>query len=93
MADRPAHRPSLLWPGILVGVGLAGTLDEVVLHQLLAWHHLYDRSNLTAGLVQLVERRRTTQDPPRVALAGALLVRYTPPSRQPEWRSGSASDS
>jgi uncharacterized membrane protein len=84
-------RPSLLWPGILVGIGLAGTLDEVVLHQLLGWHHFYDRSTPTAGLVsdglfhlfstvvlvigliQLVERRRTTQDPPRVALGGILL--------------------
>jgi uncharacterized membrane protein len=83
--------PSLLWPGILVGIGLAGTLDEVVLHQLLGWHHFYDRSTPTAGLVsdglfhlvstavlvigliQLVERRRTTPDPPRVALAGILL--------------------
>ena len=86
-----ADGPSLLWPGILVGIGLAGTLDEVVLHQLLAWHHFYDRSTPTAGLVsdglfhlfstavlvigliQLVERRRTTPDPPRVALAGILL--------------------
>jgi uncharacterized membrane protein len=83
--------PSLLWPGILVGIGLAGTLDEVVLHQLLAWHHFYDRSTPTVGLVsdglfhllstavlvigviQLVERRHTTPDPPRLALAGILL--------------------
>jgi uncharacterized membrane protein len=84
-------RPSLLWPGILVGIGLAGTLDEVVLHQLLGWHHFYDRSTpaaglvsdglfhlfstavLVIGLIQLVERRRTTPDPPGVALAGILL--------------------
>jgi uncharacterized membrane protein len=84
-------RPSLLWPAILVGVGLAGTLDEVVLHQLLGWHHFYDRSTPTVGLVsdglfhllsttilvigiiQLVERRHTTPDPPRLALAGILL--------------------
>jgi uncharacterized membrane protein len=91
MAARRTDAPSLLWPGVLVGIGLAGTLDEVVLHQLLAWHHFYDRSTPTAGLVsdglfhifstavlvigiiQLVERRRTTPDPPRVALAGILL--------------------
>ena len=91
LSSSRADRPSLLWPGILVGIGLAGTLDEVVLHQLLAWHHFYDRSTTTVGLVsdglfhlfstavlvigliQLVERRRTTPDPPRVALAGILL--------------------
>src|SRR5215216_2707950 len=91
MANARTDRLSLLWPGILVGIGLAGTLDEVVLHQLLAWHHFYDRSTpsiglvsdglfhlfstavLVIGLIQLVERRRTTPDPPRVALAGILL--------------------
>jgi uncharacterized membrane protein len=44
-------RPSLFWPGVLAGIGLAGTLDEVVLHQLLGWHHFYDRSTPTVGLV------------------------------------------
>ena len=91
LSSSRASRPSLLWPSILVGIGLAGTLDEVVLHQLLGWHHFYDGSTLSAGLVsdglfhlfstavlvigliQLVERRRTTSDPPRVALAGILL--------------------
>jgi uncharacterized membrane protein len=85
------RRQGLLWPGVLTGIGLAGTLDEVVLHQLLGWHHFYDRSTPTAGLVsdglfhlfstallvigviQLVERRRTSPDPPRLALAGILL--------------------
>jgi hypothetical protein len=28
--------PSLFWPGVLTGIGLAGTLDEVVLHQVRA---------------------------------------------------------
>jgi uncharacterized membrane protein len=30
---------SLLWPAVLVGIGVAGSLDEIVLHQLLRWHH------------------------------------------------------
>jgi len=34
-----------------LGIGLAGTLDEVVLHQLLHWHHFYDRSTSAVGLV------------------------------------------
>ena len=88
----PGNRgQGLFWPGVLTGMGIAGTLDEVVLHQLLAWHHFYDRSTPTVGLVsdglfhllstallvigviQLVERRHTTPDPPRLALAGILL--------------------
>ena len=87
---RARHGRGLFWPGVLAGIGIAGTLDEVVLHQLLGWHHFYDRSTptiglvsdglfhlfstvvLVIGLIQLVERRRTTPDPPRVALAGSL---------------------
>ena len=37
--------------GVLVGVGVAGFVDEVVFHQLLHWHHFYDRGTSTAGLV------------------------------------------
>jgi uncharacterized membrane protein len=88
----PGNRAQgLFWPGVLTGMGIAGTLDEVVLHQLLGWHHFYDRSTPTVGLVsdglfhllsttllvigviQLAERRHTTPDPPRLALAGILL--------------------
>lgn len=86
-----ARGRGLFWPGVLVGIGIAGTLDEVVLHQLLRWHHFYDRSTpsvglisdglfhifstalLVIGVIQLVERRRTSPDPPRLALAGILL--------------------
>ena len=44
-------RTGTLWSGIMIGVGLAGTLDEVLLHQLLHWHHFYDRSSSAVGLV------------------------------------------
>ena len=30
--------------GAILGVGLMGSLDEIVFHQLLRWHHFYDRS-------------------------------------------------
>lgn len=40
-----------LWSGLLCGVGLAAFLDETVFHQLLHWHHFYDRSTSTVGLV------------------------------------------
>ncbi len=47
MADaRPGARPGaalrrVLWIGVILGIGVVGTLDEVVLHQLLQWHNLY----------------------------------------------------
>ena len=37
--------------GILLGVGTAAFVDETVFHQLLHWHHFYDRSTPAAGLV------------------------------------------
>lgn len=36
--------------GALVGVGVMAAIDEIVFHQLLAWHHFYDGSTLKAGL-------------------------------------------
>lgn len=50
MAERTRPR-DVLWPAVMVGVGVAGTLDQVLLHQLLHWHHFYDRSTTTTGLV------------------------------------------
>ncbi|MGY0489694.1 DUF2243 domain-containing protein [Streptomyces sp. WG-D5] len=37
--------------GVLTGVGIAAFVDETVFHQLLHWHHFYDRSTTGAGLV------------------------------------------
>jgi uncharacterized membrane protein len=37
--------------GALLGVGFVAFLDEVVFHQLLHWHHFYDRSTSDVGLV------------------------------------------
>jgi len=44
-------RPADVWPALLAGAGLAGTLDEVVLHQLLRWHHLYSGGGADAGRI------------------------------------------
>src|SRR5690606_37189182 len=33
---------------VLIGIGLMAAVDEIVFHQLLAWHHFYDRS--TSGI-------------------------------------------
>ena len=37
--------------GVLAGIGLVAFVDETVFHQLLHWHHFYDKSTLEAGLV------------------------------------------
>jgi uncharacterized membrane protein len=36
---------------VVLGVGLMAAVDEIVFHQLLAWHHFYDRSTPTVGLL------------------------------------------
>ncbi len=37
--------------GVLIGVGVAGFLDETAFHQLLHWHHFWDGGSPAAGLV------------------------------------------
>lgn len=37
--------------GVLLGVGAVAFIDEAVFHQLLHWHHFYDKSTTAAGLV------------------------------------------
>lgn len=34
-----------------LGVGLMAAVDEIIFHQLLAWHHFYDRSTPAIGLL------------------------------------------
>lgn len=48
---RAAHSKRNLWSGILFGVGAVAFLDEAVFHQLLHWHHFYDRATSEIGLV------------------------------------------
>ena len=47
----PADRRRLVVSGLLLGLGAAGAVDEIVFHQLLHWHHFYDRASGAAGLV------------------------------------------
>ena len=56
---RPDRRRSLLVAGA-IGVGLMAAVDEIVFHQILAWHHFYDRSTpqvalLSDGLLHSIE--------------------------------------
>ena len=46
---RPRRRNVL--SGVLVGIGVAAFVDEVVFHQLLQWHHFYDKSTTAVGLL------------------------------------------
>jgi uncharacterized membrane protein len=46
------EKPSLL-PGLLLGLGLGGFVDGIVLHEILQWHHMIsgaESSNTLAGL-------------------------------------------
>lgn len=49
-ARRTPHGRNLL-AGVLLGLGTVAFIDEVVFHQLLHWHHFYDRSTSGIGLV------------------------------------------
>lgn len=46
----PGRGRSLLVAG-MIGVGVIAALDEIVFHQLLSWHHFYDRSTSEVALL------------------------------------------
>ena len=47
----PIYSDRNLWSGILFGVGLIAFIDETVFHQILRWHHFYDKSTTDIGLI------------------------------------------
>lgn len=47
---QPDARRSTLTGGAL-GIALMAAVDEIVFHQLLGWHHFYDRSTSQVGLL------------------------------------------
>ena len=49
--NRDAYLSKNLWSGFLFGVGFIAFFDEAVFHQLLHWHHFYDKSTTDIGLV------------------------------------------
>jgi uncharacterized membrane protein len=49
--ERAEARRTLLWTGVALGIGIAGTLDEVIFHQLLQWHNFYVHTTLSWRLV------------------------------------------
>ena len=52
MAKRFKKNASVnFWSGIFFGLGMVAFIDEVVFHQLLHWHHFYDKSTTSIGLI------------------------------------------
>ncbi|MFS0704341.1 DUF2243 domain-containing protein [Cellulomonas sp. 179-A 9B4 NHS] len=69
--DGTGERGRSVGAAALVGVGLMAAVDEIVFHQLLGWHHFYDRSTpdvalLSDGLLHAAELV--------VLVAGAFLL-------------------
>ncbi|MGC4877734.1 DUF2243 domain-containing protein [Micromonospora sp. DT43] len=48
---RTVDARSSILAGVLIGVGIMAAVDEIVFHQLLAWHHFYDRSTPSVALL------------------------------------------
>lgn len=66
-------RPRSLRGTAMVGIGLMAAVDEIVFHQLLGWHHFYDRSTsrvalLSDGVLHSAELV--------LLVAGAFALRY-----------------
>jgi uncharacterized membrane protein len=54
MAERP-HRPvTFHWSGYLLGFGLGGFFDGILLHQILQWHHLLSLVEGVGGITYQV---------------------------------------
>lgn len=53
MNSENANRRMLLSAGILMGIGLGGFADGIVLHQILQWHHMLSSRVDTSDIVGL----------------------------------------
>ncbi|TLX61892.1 DUF2243 domain-containing protein [Stutzerimonas nosocomialis] len=55
MAEPPASHPALprrsMLAAALIGIGLMAAVDEILFHQILAWHHFFDRYTPAVGLL------------------------------------------
>jgi uncharacterized membrane protein len=49
--ERGGLRTSLTVPGVLLGVGLGGFIDGILLHQILQWHHMATSAGESASTV------------------------------------------
>lgn len=48
---RSIVRDRAFWAAFLLGVGSMAAVDEIVFHQLLRWHHFFDRAGGDVGLI------------------------------------------
>ncbi len=44
-------RNRAFWAAFLLGAASMAAVDEIVFHQILGWHHFYDRSTTEVGLI------------------------------------------
>lgn len=51
MSVTPTDARGSMIATIFLGVGLMAAVDEIVFHQILAWHHFFDRSTPAIGLL------------------------------------------
>jgi uncharacterized membrane protein len=50
-AGPPKRIERSITSGVLMGIGVAGFIDETIFHQILHWHHFYDKGSTNAGLM------------------------------------------
>ena len=50
-AQAKRDRRRLLIATVLIGIGVMAAIDEIVFHQILAWHHFYDGSTTGVALL------------------------------------------
>lgn len=51
MTETAAGSGRSFWPGFLLGAAVVAALDEILFHQILGWHHFYDRGTTEFALV------------------------------------------
>jgi uncharacterized membrane protein len=44
-------RDKSYWSAVLLGTAVMAGVDEIVFHQLLGWHHFYDKATFEVGLL------------------------------------------
>lgn len=49
--DREPEPGRSAWVSALIGIGIMAAVDEIIFHQVLAWHHFYDRATPAVALL------------------------------------------